>query len=117
MLPERNRLKKRKDFEKVFKEGKSWKESFLLLKTVPNKLKVSRFGFIVGKKYSKKAVLRNKIKRRLREIIRERLPEIKEGLDGVVIVLSEAEKGKEESFEGLKKIINKLFKKAKIYKK
>lgn len=116
MLPKKSRLKKRKDFEEVFKKGKSWKEAFLLLKILPNKLKISRFGFIIGKKYSKKAVLRNKIKRRLREVVREELPKIKEGLDGVIIVLSEANKEK-ESFEELKKIINKLFKKAKIYKK
>lgn len=87
MLPEQNRLKKKKDFERVFKEGKGYKENFLYLKIAKNDLPASRFGFVVGKKYSGKAVLRNKIKRRLREIVKTNLPSIKPGLDGVMIVL------------------------------
>ncbi len=69
MLGKENRLRRKKDFEEIFKKGRSFKESFLVLKILKNNLKVSRFGFVVSQKVSKKAVVRNKIKRRLREIV------------------------------------------------
>ena len=62
MLSQQNQLKKKKDFEKVFKKGKGFKEDFLVLIFKKNNLNQSRFGFIVSKNFSKKANLRNKIK-------------------------------------------------------
>jgi ribonuclease P protein component len=46
----------------------------------------SRFGFIVSTKISKKAVVRNKIKRIIAESIRKRLPNIKKGQDIVFLI-------------------------------
>lgn len=79
MLSGDNRLKKKKDFEYVFKKGKGFKEDFLFVKLVKNNLKITRFGFVVGYKVSKKAVLRNKVKRRLRETVKAELPKIRKG--------------------------------------
>jgi len=87
MLPQNNRLKKKKDFERVFKKGKGFKEDFLTLKTAKNDLKFSRFGFVVSQKVSKKATVRNKIKRVLREIIEKNLPLIKKGNDVLIVTL------------------------------
>ena len=111
MLPKENRLKKNKDFKKVFKEGKGFKEDFLVLKKAKNNLKISRFGFVVSKTFFKKATLRNKIKRRLRESVRIKINEIKKGIDGVVIAIPGLET---KDFCEIKEIVNKLFKKAKI---
>ena len=111
MLPVRNRLKKKKDFERIFKEGQGFKQGFLYLKIKKNNLKSSRFGFIVSKKFAKKAVVRNKTKRRLRELIKIKLPEIKKGIDGIIIVIPGL---KATDFRQLEEIINKLFKKAKL---
>lgn len=113
MLPELNRLKKRKDFKNLFKKGKGFKQGFLFLKFVENNLGVSRFGFVASRNFSKKAVLRNKIKRRLRAIIREMLPEIKNGIDGILAVYSGLEK---KSFSEIKEAIRTVFQKAKILK-
>ena len=85
MLPPKNRLKKKSDFERVFKKGTGYKDDSLILKTLKNNLETSRFGFIVSKKISNKAVVRNKIRRILREIIKKNLPKIKTGLDVVFI--------------------------------
>lgn len=85
MLPRTNRLRKRKDFEEVFKEGKGFQEKFLFLKLRKNKKEESRIGFVVPKKYFKKAVLRNKLKRRLREQVRKKLPQVKKGYDIVIV--------------------------------
>jgi ribonuclease P protein component len=112
VLPKQNRLKKKKDFERVLKEGKGFKEDFLFLKILKNNLEFSRFGFIVSQKVSKKATVRNKIKRRLREIVRLRLKRIKRGIDGVLIALWGLEN---KSFKEMEETINKIFKRAKIY--
>ena len=116
MLVKTNRLVKRKDFDNVFKNGKkhSLPGTEIYLKISKNKLKQSRFGFIVSKKVSKKAVVRNKIKRRLREIIRSNLPEVKKGIDVVIITLPGFEKN---DFPTTKRMINKLFQRAGIISK
>lgn len=87
MLPSKNRLNKTKDIERVFKKGETHREGFLFLKLAENGLTLSRFAFVVGQKVSKKAVLRNKIKRRMREAVKKQLPNIKPGFDGVWVAL------------------------------
>jgi ribonuclease P protein component len=87
MLPEEYRLKRKKDFEILFKEGKFFNGNFLNAKVwkiesqkyprrnfTPEEL---RFGFVAGLKVSKKAVERNRIKRQMREIVRLSLKENK----------------------------------------
>jgi len=109
MLAFKNRLKKQKDFERVFKDGEGFKQGFLYLKVIKNGLQSTRFGFVVSKKFSKKAVDRNKAKRVIREIIKNNLSEIKSGLDVVVVVNSSIKIDPEE----LNKLIIALFKKIK----
>ncbi len=106
MLSKQNRLIKKKDFEKVFKEGKGYRKDFLFLKTNKNDLDFTRFGFIVSKKISNKAVARNKIKRQLREIVRKKIPEIKKGIDVIVIAMSGIEI---QSFQEIEKTIDEIF--------
>ncbi|MCJ7829664.1 ribonuclease P protein component [Patescibacteria group bacterium] len=114
MLSKANRLKKKKDFEKVFKKGQGLKEGFLYLKFIKNNFGVSRFGFIVSKKFSQKATTRNKIKRRLRELVRIKLSKIKKGIDGIIVVTPGFEIN---DFWELEEILNKLFKKAHLIEK
>ncbi|MCK5332758.1 ribonuclease P protein component [Candidatus Parcubacteria bacterium] len=70
MLKKQFRIRKQKDFENVFSKGRYISEKFLSLKIVGNDLDISRFGFIISNKVSKKAVERNRSKRLLRESIR-----------------------------------------------
>lgn len=109
MLSKVNKLREKKDFEKLFKEGKSFKNSFLILKIAQNNLKENRFGFIISKKVSKKAFLRNKIKRRLKDIMRQNTKDIKKGINAVLIVIPGLE---EKNFLETKEILNTLLKKA-----
>ena len=111
MLPKINRLKRKNDFERVFKKGKGFKEDFLTLRIAPNDLEVTRFGFVVSQKVSKKAFLRNKIKRRLRELVRLKLPQLKKGKDEIIIVSPGLET---KDFQEVEKNLDKLFKKSKI---
>ncbi|MFC1629966.1 ribonuclease P protein component [Patescibacteria group bacterium] len=112
MLSQKHRLLKKKDFDRVFKKGKGVKQNFLFMKWAKNDLPVSRFGFIVGKKTSKKAPLRNKIKRRMREIIRANLSRIEKGID--IVFISRAGLTK-NSFSQLEENIKTAFKKSKIF--
>lgn len=111
MLPKANRLTKKKDFERIFKEGRGLKEDFLLLKFLPNNLDTNRFGFVIGQRISKKAVIRNRIKRRLRELVRLELPIMKKGND--IVLLARPGLETKSSWE-IKETLNKLFKKARL---
>jgi len=95
----------------VFKQGKGVKQDFLALKFNKNNLKNSRFGFVVSSKVSKKAVVRNKVKRRLRESVRSRLDSIKKGFDIVFVTF---EKIKEKDFEQINSLVEKILKKSKL---
>ena len=55
----------------------------------PNRGGPSRFGFSVGKKVGN-AVARNRVKRLLRVAVRQLLPELRSGVDVVVIARSTA---------------------------
>ena len=69
MLKKENRLTKRKEFGYIYKNGKYSYNNCLTLMYVSTKLKKPRIGFSISKKTGK-AWLRNKVKRQLREIVR-----------------------------------------------
>ena len=114
MLPKPNRLKKRNDFDRVFKEGKGFKEDFLFFKLAKNDLKLSRFGFVVSRQFSPKATVRNRMKNRLREKIRAELPGIKPGFDGILIVQKGVHQLTDKNYQEIAGVIERLFKKAKL---
>ena len=67
----------------VYGEGSSWRSKLVLMKILPNGLAFSRYGFSVSKRVGK-AVIRNRIKRRLRGILR--LTPVEPGWDIVFVV-------------------------------
>lgn len=87
MLNKRNRLTKQKEVEAVFKKGKGAYNKYLGVKIFKNDLGVNRAAIIIGTKVSKKAVTRNKIKRRIAHILRDEFPDFKASYDMVVVVL------------------------------
>jgi len=111
MLPRVNRLNKKTEIERVFKEGKKFKEDFLILKLAKNSLNRARFAFIVSQKVSKKATIRNKIKRRLRELAQSKLKKVKKGVDAALVALPGLET---KDFWEMEETLNKLFLKAKL---
>ena len=112
MLPQNNRLNNKNDFEKIFKKGLKFKEDFFFLRVARNGKKESRFGFIVSKKVSSKAVLRNKIRRRLRGLVAANMPKIKKGLDIILLVNPGLEK---KDFWEIEEIFQKIFQKANLF--
>ena len=87
MLAKQGRLVKQKDFEKVFKRGRSFYSKFMGVRVFANQLEFNRFGIVISSKISKKATLRNRLKRRLTEALREVDHKLKPGLDVVLIAL------------------------------
>lgn len=63
-------LTKSAQFELVYDQGSSWVSRAVIMKTRPNGLGLSRYGFTVSRRVGK-AVVRNRVKRLLREILRQ----------------------------------------------
>ena len=76
------RLKGKKEFDAVFSEGRVWANNFVVLKAVPNIAGVNRYGIVAGRRLGK-AVVRNKVKRRLRAMVRNIAA--REGWDVVLV--------------------------------
>jgi ribonuclease P protein component len=113
MLPKHQRLSKDKDFKKVYKFGSGAKSRFFTLRALKNKLNVSRFGFVVDLQVSKKATVRNLLKRRMRAIVRENLSGLRQGYDVVIRVKKEAV---DKEFTELKNDLEFLFKKVNLFR-
>lgn len=119
MLPKKNRLQKKKDFEKVFANGKGFRQDLLFLKAAKSGLETFRFGIIVSKKISKSAVKRNRVKRQLREIIRRQLQncllfENEQGNRGMDVVLISLPGIEARTYQETEAMAIKLFEKAGI---
>lgn len=81
MLPRPHRLAKDEDLKRLFKVGRLVSNGWGTLKIARNRKKVSRFAVIVGTKVSKNATVRNRLKRQVREAIRNVLPKVQKGFD------------------------------------
>lgn len=84
-LPKKFRLSEKSEIDQVFKKGKSINSKLFNIKFLYVGSKLSRFAIVAGLKISRKAVLRNKIKRSLAEIIRLNIPKFKAGYNVVVM--------------------------------
>ncbi len=84
MLPSASRLIRRSDFGRVYSRGKSCATDLVVVYVLPNRGQTTRIGFSVSKKLGK-AVIRNRVKRKLREAVRETLPELTTGYDVIIV--------------------------------
>ncbi|GBC97247.1 Ribonuclease P protein component [bacterium HR16] len=111
MLPRHERLRRRKDFLACYQEGKTYAQAHLVLYVRPQ-ASGRRFGFVVGKKVGK-AVVRNRVKRRLRAACRECLPNLSDGFDAVFVARKNAA---EADYHQLLREMQSLFQSAKVWK-
>ena len=75
-------LRKPAQYVEVYEKGSSWVSPLVVMRVLPNELTLSRYGFSVSKRLGK-AVVRNRVKRLLREILR--VTPVKAGWDMVFI--------------------------------
>jgi ribonuclease P protein component len=78
------RVRANEHFQKIRKQGDAYHGELLVMCALANGLLYSRFGFSVSNRIGG-AVVRNRIKRRLREAIRLRMNQIQPGWDIVFI--------------------------------
>jgi ribonuclease P protein component len=97
MLPLTNRLKHRNDFSAVYRKGIRRNSTHLSLRALrkpktaggsptADSLQPTRTGISIGLKVSKRATVRNRIKRQIRAALRQLLPRLKFGWDLVIVV-------------------------------
>ena len=113
MLSAEHRLRHKKDFETIFTKGFRINGIGLGLRfgkrykpEVP-----TRFGFVVGLKVSKEAVVRNRLKRRMREAVRALISRVPDGFDVVILAFPE---GKSMEFVDVREQVLKMLTKAKL---
>lgn len=94
-LPSKYRLSNNSEIKEVFKRGKSFGSRFFQIRFIPTAPGLKKFAFIVGLKVSKKAVIRNRIKRKISEIIRLNILKIKPGY--LIVILAKPQAANEES--------------------
>ena len=111
MLPQHLRLKRSQDFYAVRQQGRRWRGKLISLSVLPTGLPHSRFGFVVSRSVGA-AVVRNRVKRRLRAAIRTLLPQLTEGYDVVTIAHPPAA---EASFQELNETLDGMFRQAGLF--
>ena len=110
MLKRINRLKKRYQFNYVYKSGEHFSGEHMVLYVVSSKTKNIKVGLAVTKKIGK-AVVRNRVRRQLREIIKKQVPALKQNNNIIVVA---RENITEASFEKLSNEFSRLIKKANL---
>jgi len=99
VLPKTHRLKRREDFNAVYQKGRRFHSKHLTVLVLadpppqgagPLDHSPSRFGISISQKVSKRAVVRNRIKRQIRAILREFLPHLRAGRRLVISVRPDA---------------------------
>ncbi|WP_319421367.1 ribonuclease P protein component [Pleurocapsa sp. FMAR1] len=117
-LPKAYRLRNRQDYRAVYKQGiRRYSPHLTLIALVtPKQLgavstTVTMFGISISKKVSKKAVVRNRIKRQIKGVIRSQIKAITPGWKVVIVVKPKAIECKYEHFL---RELEELLKQAKI---
>ena len=64
-------LRRQSDFQAIREHGIYRTHPLLVLRAAPNSLSYPRFAFVVGRRVTHKAVVRNRVRRRIREVVRQ----------------------------------------------
>ena len=88
MLPAQFRLKNKKNFNEIFRQGKVVSNEILVMKYKKAENGELKIGFSASLKLSKKLSKRNKVKRWMREAARPLLGKIKTGYQIIFVINS-----------------------------
>lgn len=84
MLKKELRINTKKEYNNIYKYGKKIPARYIIVFIMNNYQDKNRFGVVVSKKVGN-AVHRNRIKRQLRAIVKDKLEGLKGGYDIVII--------------------------------
>jgi ribonuclease P protein component len=108
MLTKTLRMKRNTQFSYVFKKGQMFKAKGLMMIVAPKRYKTQKIGLVVTKKIGK-SVVRNHVKRLIRESIRVHLSLISPTLDLIIVARQGVESA---TFQEINKTILELLKKS-----
>lgn len=100
------RLRRRKDFAAAYREGRVYGNQLLVLRVVPHDGDVARFGFVTGKAVGG-AVVRNRVKRRLRAVA-----DSVQAAPGLDIVIGARRTAADANYYALQQALTSLMKRA-----
>ena len=92
-------IKKNRDFQKVYENGKSYANKRLVMYVAENGLNETRIGISVSKKVGN-SVVRHRMTRLIREIFRLNKKNIRNGLDIITVVRVAAKESDYKQLEG-----------------
>ena len=107
MLSAIHRFKGHASLRYVYSKGRTYRDQNFALKVTPNKKRESyRLAVVVSKKVNKSSVVRNRIRRRIYELVRKNEGKINQPYDMVVTIFNDSvasmpSKELEESFTKL----------------
>lgn len=78
-LPKQGILRKNKQFQGIYRYGRSYANRYIVLYLLPEKGEMTKVGFAAGKRLGN-AVVRNRVKRLLRETFRLNRGRLKPGM-------------------------------------
>lgn len=108
MLPRSNRVRKEWEIKRIFQRGKLIKSSLFSVRYMPTRLKQSRCTVTVSKKYDKRAVYRNELKRLFREAAHHLVLSLNPPMDIVILPMNSA---RDADFHVIEKALTEVFQK------
>ena len=91
-MKEARTVKKNHEFRRMYQKGRSSVNSYLVLYVRPNRRGCNRLGVTASTKLGK-AVVRNRVKRRLREVWRLNDAQLKQGYDMILVARGRSIRG------------------------
>ena len=85
----KNTLKENRDFRRLYGRGRSAVSDCMVVYTMRNRFGPGRLGITTGVKLGH-AVVRNRLRRVVREIYRQHAPQLRENMDVVIVVRAAA---------------------------
>lgn len=92
-LAKEHRLRHWRDFQLVYQQGIRYRASYLILwalPVTPTKVIPTQIGIVISQKVSKKAVVRNRLKRQIKASFKQLLPLISDNWQLVIVVRTNA---------------------------
>ncbi|MDI3480858.1 MAG: ribonuclease protein component [Tepidanaerobacteraceae bacterium] len=105
------RLTKNFEFKNVYRAGKRLSCPYFNVYIKENDLKTARLGVSISKKIGK-SVVRNRIKRRIKELFRHNIENIKKGIDIIISIKKDISK---MDYKDLKREIKNILKRGHVW--
>ena len=86
MLKRSYRLRKDRDFQKLYRNGRRYTTPHFVVYYLASRFENTQVGFVVSKKVAKNAVVRNKLRRRASAVIEGYYPKISKPMHIIVLI-------------------------------